>query len=99
MAKFKPGDKRPEGSGMKKGQVTKKTMILMEIFDANDFCPAEAALRILLDKDADLLDKERLDVLMKLMEFKFPKRRAIEHSGTDGVDLFAQLIKDVHAKS
>jgi hypothetical protein len=100
MAKFKAGDKRPENAGRKPGTPNKKTLILSEIFDSFDFCPAEKVVKLIIDDNADLMDKEKADIYIKLMEFKFPKRKAVEHSGEikqdiglDGV--LAKVIKDV----
>lgn len=84
---FKPGRKRPEGSGRKAGTPNKKTQVLLDIFEAADYCPAVELLKILKgekvgEKMIALEDKEIVDVHLKLMEYKFPKRKAVEHSGT-----------------
>lgn len=49
--------------------------------------PAEAALKILELESDDLPARARLDANIKLMEFLYPKQRAIEHSGTIGLTL------------
>lgn len=99
MAKFKAGEKRPAKAGRKKGTPNKKTTILLDIFEANDFCPAEEVVKLIKDKGADLLDKERADIFLRLMEYKFPKRKSVEHSGeikTTPIDgILAEVIKKV----
>jgi hypothetical protein len=84
---FKPGRKKPEGSGRQKGTLNKKSQVLMEIFEAADYCPAVELLKIVKGEKTGerillLEDKEIADIHMKLMEYKFPKRKAVEHSGT-----------------
>lgn len=99
MAKFKAGEKRPAKAGRKKGTPNKKTTELLAIFDSNNFCPAEEVVKLIKNKRADLLDKERADIFLRLMEFKFPKRKAVEHSGkieTTPIDgILAEVIKKV----
>lgn len=97
MAKFKPGDKKPAGSGMKKGQITKKSMLLNEVFDEFNFCPGQAILRLITDeqKQDEFMPQELANIYLKLMEFKFPRRKAVEHTGADGKDLFSELLKDI----
>lgn len=97
MPKFEPGKPRPENAGRKKGTPNKKTTNLLEIFDKYNFCPAESLLRDLTDPEVDskLNPKEIADIKLKLMEFKFPRRKAVEHTGADGADLFTQLLKEV----
>lgn len=92
---FKPGSKKPEASGRKPGTPNKKTIALLEIFEQFDFCPAEKVVELLLDKTADLIPKERADLYMKLMEFKFPKRKSIEHTGANGSDLLNRIIGEI----
>lgn len=41
---FKKGDPKPEGSGMKKGQKTKRSAEAIAIFDEHEFCPLEKVL-------------------------------------------------------
>lgn len=90
---FKPGDKKPEASGRQKGTVNKKTQILLDIFEEADYCPAVELLKILKGEKVGekfiLLEDDKIaDIHLKLMEYKFPKRKAIEHTGKDGEKLF-----------
>ena len=96
MAKFKPGDKRPEGAGMKLGQVTKKTALLMDICSEHNFDPAITVIKLIMDKDADLLDKERADLCIKIMDYIYPKRKAIEHTGANGSDFLSSIIGEIN---
>lgn len=101
MARFKPGDKKPEGSGMKKGQVTKKTLNLLDIFDEFDFCPARSLLEQITAPDAEdkFIPTELANLKVKLMEFKFPRRKAVEHSGSVGTDLFSKILDSIDGSS
>lgn len=78
---FNKGQAKTPGSGRKAGTPNKKTEILLEIFEANEYCPAEEAVKILKDPKSLLDDKDKISAHLKLMEFKFPKRKAVEHSG------------------
>ena len=40
----------------------------------------------------DLTDKERIDVALKLMEYLIPKKKAIEHTGTNGGPLQVEIV-------
>ena len=97
MGKFKPGQPRPEGAGRKPGSLNKRTANILELFDNNNFCPGQRLLDQLNDPDVNqkLNPKELADIHVKLMEFKFPRRKAVEHTGVDGADIFAQLLKKV----
>lgn len=97
MPRFKPGDKKPENSGRKPGSLNKRTLNILELFESKNFCPGESLIDQLTDPDIEekLNPKELADIKLKLMEFKFPRRKAVEHTGTNGADLFEQLLKKV----
>lgn len=97
---FKPGDKKPENAGRKPGTPNKKTTQLLEIWAEYDFCPAEEILKILNNESlrSQYLPKELTDLLEKLMQYKFPKRKAIEHTGQGGADLFSKLLDKVNER-
>jgi hypothetical protein len=46
--------------------------------------PAEAAVKLLQKADVDLKDKEKLDAYIRLMEFLYSKKKAVELTGKDG---------------
>jgi|DEB19_MinimDraft_2_1074335.scaffolds.fasta_scaffold151950_2 hypothetical protein len=73
---FKPGDPKPEGSGMKSGQVTAKNILARE-FLSGERCPLKNAVRI-LEESAELNDKERLDGWIKLVEYVASKLKSTE---------------------
>ena len=75
---FKPGDKKPEGSGRKKGQLSKKTMLLAEILEASNYCPVEKILSIFKNPKASLSDSDKVRFNLELMSYLYPKRKAIE---------------------
>lgn len=52
-----------------------------ELCAKRGYDPAEAALEILRLQSTELKPKEHLDAVLKLMEFAYPKQRAVEHSG------------------
>lgn len=66
-------------AGREKGTPNKKTELLLDIFEANDYCPADKVIKLLLSGKID--PEDELAAHLKLMEFKFPKRKAVEHSG------------------
>ena len=78
MAQFKPGDKRPEGAGRKKGQPNKKTLALVELLEAAAYCPVEKILSILKNPKAYLSDSDKVRFNLELMSYLYPKRKAIE---------------------
>lgn len=73
---FKQGQMKPEGSGMKKGQKSKKTILL------NEFLESIADEQKLRDKFSDelmnLKGKQFIDCYIKLFEFIIPKQKRIE---------------------
>lgn len=61
--------------------------------------PAEAALKLLTNPvDLDQLKaKEKLDAYIRLMEYLYPKQRAIEHSGSIGIGL-SELLEQAESE-
>ncbi|MBY0554222.1 hypothetical protein K2P97_06815 [bacterium] len=72
--------KKIEGSGRQKGTPNKKTLILTEILDSLD-CDVTQKLTELLPQ---LQPEKQADVLLELMSYIFPKRKALELTGADG---------------
>lgn len=79
MAKFETGKPRLPNAGRKPGTPNKKTEILLDIFEKHSYCPADKAVELLASGKID--PEIELNAHLKLMEFKFPKRKAVEHSG------------------
>ena len=69
-----------KGSGRKKGTPNKKTLILSEILESLDCRVTEKLTELLPQLDPD----KQADVLLELMSYLFPKRKALEVTGADG---------------
>jgi hypothetical protein len=63
--------------------------------------PAEVAVEG-LDRELtpDLKDKERIDIALRLMEYTYAKRKAVEISGEDGgpVELIVKWVSEKSSK-
>lgn len=89
-----------KSGGRVAGTPNKKTTQLLELFDMHDFCPGESLLKLVRDeeKQQEFIPQELANIYLKLMEFKFPRRKAVEHTGKDGEDLFGKLLDDLGGK-
>ena len=76
MSQFKPGQEKPLGSGRKSGIPNKKTKVLAEILENNNFDLTERLLKLL----PKLKPEKQAEILLELMTYVFPKRKAIEGS-------------------
>lgn len=95
MAKFEVGHKKVGGAV--KGQVKKKPVAkLIDLLEEEDFEPARALIRRLKDKSSDLLDKERCDLELKLMDFIYSKRRAVDDNGESAIGELANIIGEIN---
>lgn len=88
---FEKGNPKPENSGRKAGTPNKKTELLLDIFESNEYCPADKAIKLLMSGKID--PDQELNAHLKLMEFKFPKRKAVEHSGPNDGPLEAETYE------
>ncbi len=80
MGKFTPGTPKHPASGRKPGTPNKKTVELKSVLDELSVDPVRALFDLL-----PMLDLEKqADVYMRMMEYLYPKRKAVEHSGVDG---------------
>lgn len=69
--------------------------------EARGLDPAEMAINILNLEHDSLKPKERLEAAIKLMEYLYPKQRAVEHSGNVSLslpDLLEQVEAEWHAR-
>lgn len=84
MAKFKKGDKKPEGSGRKKGTKNKLNLGVEEALNARGIDCVEELLKI-----AETTDKEevRLTVFKELIKYVYPQRKAVEMSSESGFEV------------
>ena len=80
MGRFQTGLPRPENAGRKKGIPNKKTLVLKDVFEQlGHDVPAKIAGLI-----PQLHPEKQVDVYLELMEYLYPKRKAVEHSGPVG---------------
>lgn len=109
---FKPGDKRPENSGRKKGVPNKNSLGAIEIF-GEGMHPIEFLKHVMMNEwkalgydqcytikqvgensvMEDVLPSAlRTKAATELLQYLCPKRKAIEHTGANGADLFIEKI-------
>ncbi|QLY25698.1 hypothetical protein [Bdellovibrio sp. KM01] len=83
--------------GRQKGTPNKKTQLLNEILDAKDFCIPEKLMELL----PSLSPEKQADVLVDLMSYVYPKRKAIEQLNVNAgyIDinsLSREQVQDLH---
>jgi hypothetical protein len=71
---------KPKTGGRKTGTPNKRTVILREVLESLDFDLPKRLIELLPDLDKP----KQADVLLELMSYVYPKRKAVEHSGPDG---------------
>ena len=64
--------------GRVSGTPNKRTAEAIEVFEAHEFCPLEKTLKHL--QSPGISSELYLSTCLKLMEFKFPRRKAVELS-------------------
>jgi hypothetical protein len=87
MAQFQEGQEKPEGSGRKVGAPNKKTMQLHAVFEELGLSVPERILELL----PKLTPIEQTKVLLELMPYLYPKRKAVEISSFSD-DKFKPLV-------
>lgn len=70
--------KRQKHGGRKIGTPNKRTLEALEIFEHSNFCPLTKVIDRLTTQN--ISDDLFISTCLKLLEFKFPKRKAVEHS-------------------
>ena len=70
--------KKKKTGGRVAGTPNKRSIEALEVFNAFEFCPLENILKEL--QSPVITPEMRLGTCLKLMEFKFPRRKAIEHT-------------------
>lgn len=92
---FKPGEKRPENAGRKKGSVNRRTLMVIEKLQLMD-CDPIAVLALFAKndwqglgyQDPNIIPSElRAKCASDLAQYVAPKLKAIEHTGADGEPL------------
>lgn len=92
---FKPGHKKL--GGRKPGTPNKKSQAVQDILEAALGKSVPEAVCELLD---DLKPKDRVQALLELMSYVYPKRKAIELSGRDGgpLDVYLMMSPEERAR-
>lgn len=70
--------KRQKFGGRKAGTPNKRSIEALELFNELEFCPLEKLVERI--QKPGISDELYASVCTKLLEFKFPKRKAIEHT-------------------
>lgn len=84
----------PKTGGRKKGTPNKKSLELNEIFHNLDFSIPDKLVSLL----PSLSPEKQADVCLKLMEFQYPKKKAVEVKNEDsGLQLNHSLLMEVIA--
>lgn len=73
---FKPGDKKPEKSGRKKGTPNKNTQTLLEKCEEKGVDVFCGLLELAKHQD----DSIRFSALKEVAQYLFPKRKHVEHA-------------------
>ena len=74
MGKFQPGQKKPRNSGRRKGTPNKSTKDLLTLLHKNGIdLPA-----LISETLPELSPEKRMDAILNLMNFVYPKRKAVE---------------------
>lgn len=94
------GKPRPPTSGRKKGTGNKKTEEVIEILRRNKFDPVQELISLYQRTDSE----ERTvavagRLLTEILQYVYPKRRAIEHSGIDGAAIQIDVNQEFGGKS
>lgn len=74
--------KRVKHGGRKAGTPNKRTIEALELFEELEFCPLEKLVERI--NKPGISDELFTSVCAKLLEFKFPKRKAIDHTINPG---------------
>jgi hypothetical protein len=83
VAKFKVGQKKPPGSGRKKGAINKREQEVKDKIESSGYDPIRAMIEIgevaMTAKDYTLAG----NMAKELAQYIYPKRKSVEHT-TDG---------------
>ena len=80
---FEPG--KPKTGGRSKGVVNKKTQDLLARLDGMGFDPIDKAIEIIRGKGLDAAEK--VNACLRLAEFFYPKKKAVEVSNDNAKDV------------
>lgn len=82
--------KRTKAGGRTAGTPNKATLVALNVF--GDFCPLEKVLEKLRTEEVDC--ELYINTCLKLMKFKFPERKSVEHLIDPAILTEEELIKD-----
>jgi hypothetical protein len=94
--------KREKTGGRVAGTPNKRTIEALEVFELMEFCPLESVLKKLKEMNMD--DELFISTCLKLMDYKFPRRKAIEHvsnlssASTEELIAEAKMLISSHEK-
>jgi hypothetical protein len=76
---FKKGDPKPPGSGMKKGQKTRRSTEAAKIFDEKAFDPLEEVIDRLKKNGKFMDDDVFMSACLKLAKFRYTELKSVDH--------------------
>lgn len=82
--------KRTKAGGRVAGTPNKSTLVALDVF--GDFCPLGKVLEKLRTEEIDC--ELYINTCLKLMKFKFPERKSVEHLIDPSTFADEELIKD-----
>jgi hypothetical protein len=88
MGHFQRGQKKPLGSGRKRGTPNKKTQHLSEALDSLGLNVPERLIQLL----PQLSSERQVDVLLEILGYLYPRRKALEVSAERVNDVGPQVI-------
>lgn len=96
---FKPGDKRPEGAGRKKGSINKSALLIREKAELLGIDPSVVLLLFAggkyqeLGYESNVISPElRQKSAKDVSELMYPKLKSVEHTGADGGPMVTEYI-------
>lgn len=97
MGKFKEGEARPVNAGRKPGTPNKASLKVSEKAEQLGCDPIEFLCMVMIGDEtlSPELD-QRIAAAKELASYMFPKLKAVEHSGPNGLDVFSKLIEGLN---
>lgn len=92
MAKFAKGQPRHEAAGRKKGTPNKRTQSLIEKCEAKGIDLFESMLEIAIEMKEPT---KKFDMMERISQYVYPKRKAIEHSVDPKIAEAAEEFKEL----
>ena len=90
---FVKGQARAPTAGRKKGTKNRATRNLEELFNELGYDPADELHKLVVDPATDTALRTRIN--LELMQYKYPKRKALEHTGEITVPvIYRRVLSD-----